>query len=81
MINLNFIGLMLLTKTSNSIYLSFSSQILNEKSAFSPAIVVFEKYNYYQSTANRLFSLPWNYPNKWTVPLNLISTENTILVK
>ena len=27
--------------------------------------------NWYQSTANRLFSLPWNYPNKWTVPLNL----------
>ena len=22
-----------------------------------------------QFTANRLFSLPWNYPNKWTVPL------------
>ena len=24
----------------------------------------------YQSRANRLFSLPWNYPNKWTVPLS-----------
>ena len=24
-----------------------------------------------KKTANRLFSLPWNYPNKWTVPLIL----------
>ena len=23
----------------------------------------------YQSIANKLFTLPWNYPNKWTVPL------------
>ena len=25
----------------------------------------------YQSRANRQFSLPWNYPNKWTVPLRI----------
>ena len=37
---------------------SLSAQILNQKSAFSPAIVVFEKEDYYQSTANWLFSLP-----------------------
>ena len=49
-----------------------SAKILNEKSAFSPAKVVFEKEDYYQSTANTLFSLPWNYPNKWTVPLSIV---------
>ena len=31
--------------------------------------VVFEKYFYYQSTANGLISLLWNCPNKWTVPI------------
>jgi hypothetical protein len=46
MINLNFIGLLLLKKTSNSVYRKepfLCAQILNEKSAFSPATVVFEK--------------------------------------
>ena len=46
MINLNVIGLLLLKKTSNSVYRegpSLSAQILNEKSAFSPVTVVFEK--------------------------------------
>jgi len=46
MINLNFIGLLLLKKTSNSVYREgppLSAQILNEKSTFSPATVVFEK--------------------------------------
>ena len=28
-----------------------------------------------QFTANRLFSLPWNYPNKWTVPLKIRMLE------
>ena len=44
--------------------LYLSAWILSEKSAFSPATVVFEK------TANRLFNLSSNYPNKWTVPLS-----------
>ena len=47
MINLNFIGLLLLKKTSNTVYRegpSLCAQILNEKSAFSPGTVVFEKY-------------------------------------
>ena len=47
-------------KTSNSVYREgpcLSAQILNDKSAFSRATVVFEKYDYYKSRANRLFSL------------------------
>ena len=44
--DINFIGLLLLKKTSNSVYRegpSLCAQILNEKSAFSPGTVVFEK--------------------------------------
>ena len=37
---------------------SNSAQILNEKSAFSPATVVFEKYDYYQSTGNGCLVYP-----------------------
>ena len=47
-------------KTSNSVYREgpcLSAQILNDKSAFSRATVVFEKHDYYKSRANRLFSL------------------------
>jgi len=43
-------------KTSNREGPSLSAQILHQKSAFSPATS--EKKDYYQSTANRLFSLP-----------------------
>ena len=46
MTNLNVIGLLLLKKTLNSVYRegpSLCLRILNEKSAFSPATVVFEK--------------------------------------
>jgi len=48
-------------KQSNSVYRegpSLSAQILYEKSAFSLVTVVFEKKDYYQSRANKLFSLP-----------------------
>ena len=48
-------------KTSNSVYRegpSLSAKILHQKWAFSPATVVSEKQDYYQSTANKVFSLP-----------------------
>ena len=70
-----FLGCCYWKKTSISVYRegpSLSAQILNEKSAFSPATVVFEKYDYYRWIALTLFSLPWNYPNKWTVPLSIV---------
>ena len=34
---------------------------------------------YYQSTANRLFSLPWNYPNKWTIPLSSLKINKNLI--
>ena len=59
-------------KASNSVEVKvyICPEIQNDNLHISPAMDIFKHYDQFPSIANKLFSLPWNYPKKWTVPLN-----------
>ena len=74
MIILYFIGLFLLKKKRlNSVHAKVSSFTLE---FLKINLLLLRPWKYLKSktntnVANRIFSLPRNYPNKWTVPLRL----------